>query len=156
MPSEGAQPNIQFRVQNVPSLPTPAPAFNSGAARSAQGGRDSEPAGRWVIGVLTALWGVSQPVAALWDAQEPNRPPAGVRRWSHLTYRGFETRREDHGQSSDACNFAQRLQVQVVRCKASLLTMLRANQVQEALFTDPFGNRQCERLVNFIAEIRRR
>ena len=31
MPSEGAQPNIQFRVQNVPSLPTPAPAFNSRA-----------------------------------------------------------------------------------------------------------------------------
>ena len=31
MPSEGAQPNIQFRVQNHPSLPTPASAFNSGA-----------------------------------------------------------------------------------------------------------------------------
>ena len=47
MPSEGAQPNIQFRVQNHPSLPTPASAFNSGAvtARSEPRYRPSLAAG---------------------------------------------------------------------------------------------------------------
>ena len=92
MPSEGAQPNIQFRVQNHPSLPTPASAFNSGAvtARSEPRDRPSLAAGLRLSRVRTKAVGyldvASDEMSQIFSVLSPLplTPPALRHLWSRL------------------------------------------------------------------------